>query len=365
MSVHSYQCPNCGAPLQWTAGDGSGKGAVACEYCLGKFTAEEVIRYNEDLEAKIREEAAESPSDEKLQGFSEEEADLLRSYICDNCGAEVVSDSKTSATFCYYCHSPVILTDRISGKFRPEYIIPFQVSREEAVKRFLSWAKSKKFVPTDFYSDSQLEKMTGIYLPVWLARVKNDVQFAANASNTKKIANDKQRIDEYRVVRNGDITLENLVQVAFKTGDHVPPEAFETIANFRWEEKTPFSPIYLSGYFAELWGVSPEEAGEKAELSAQDLAENKVLQEVQAMYETVRVAQSKVTPELDSLDYILAPAWILTYEFNQKTYMYVLNGQTGETFGELPLDGKKLYQSAAVLALIILIILLLGGRFIW
>ncbi len=121
----------------------------------------------------------------------------------------------------------------------------------------------------------------------------------------------------------------------------------------------------MSGYFAELWGVSPEEAGEKAELSAQKLAENKVLQEVQALYETVRVSHNKVTPELDNLDYILAPAWILTYEFNQKTYMYVLNGQTGETFGELPLDGKKLYQSAALLALIILIILLLGGRFIW
>ncbi len=166
MSVHSYQCPNCGAPLQWTAGEGSEQGAVACEYCLGKFTVEEVIRYNEDLEAKIREEAADSPPGEKLQGFSKEEGDLLRSYICDNCGAEVVSDSKTSATFCYYCHSPVILTDRISGKFRPEYIIPFQVSREEAVKRFLSWAKSKKFVPKDFYSDSQLEKMTGIYLAI-------------------------------------------------------------------------------------------------------------------------------------------------------------------------------------------------------
>ena len=30
-------------------------------------------------------------------------------YICPSCGAEVVTDATTAATFCYYCHNPVVL----------------------------------------------------------------------------------------------------------------------------------------------------------------------------------------------------------------------------------------------------------------
>ena len=31
------------------------------------------------------------------------------------CGAEVVTDATTAATFCYYCHNPVVLSGKLSG----------------------------------------------------------------------------------------------------------------------------------------------------------------------------------------------------------------------------------------------------------
>ncbi len=36
-------------------------------------------------------------------------------YICPSCGAEVVTDATTAATFCYYCHNPVVLSEKLTG----------------------------------------------------------------------------------------------------------------------------------------------------------------------------------------------------------------------------------------------------------
>ena len=46
-------------------------------------------------------------------------------YNCPSCGAEIVTDATTAATFCYYCHNPVVLGKRLEGKYLPNKVIPF------------------------------------------------------------------------------------------------------------------------------------------------------------------------------------------------------------------------------------------------
>ena len=47
-------------------------------------------------------------------GSTDQKEDALV-YICPSCGAEVVTDATTAATFCYYCHNPVVLSGKLSG----------------------------------------------------------------------------------------------------------------------------------------------------------------------------------------------------------------------------------------------------------
>lgn len=47
------------------------------------------------------------------------EADAV-TYTCPSCGAQIVTDATTAATFCYYCHNPVVLGGRLEGKFLPD-----------------------------------------------------------------------------------------------------------------------------------------------------------------------------------------------------------------------------------------------------
>lgn len=365
MSLHTYKCPSCGAPLKWEPS----AGRIACDYCNGSFSVEEVENFNQELQAKEEAAvAAETGPDKASLGESDQKAlgqDQLKTYVCNSCGAELVTDASTSATFCYYCHSPLLLVDRLSGKFKPDRVIPFQISKEKAQETFRAWASQKKYAPRGFSSESQLEKMTGVYLPVWLARVKNSLDFQGQGRVTKRLDSQRESIETYDISRQGDLALDNLLQTAFSSGDKIKPEAFESIANFRWEDSVPFSPAYLSGYYAELWSVSPEEAGQDATQRSKDLAHNELMAALHAQYDSFNLARDAVAAKLDHLDYVLAPAWALTFKFGQDTYLYVMNGQTGQIYGEVPLDKVRVWRSGGLIAAIILILLLLGGYFIW
>ena len=51
---------------------------------------------------------------------------------------------------------------------------------------------------------------------------------------------------------------------------------------------------------------------------------------------------------------MLLPVWVLTYKSRAgKIFYYAMNGQTGQIFGELPLDGKKVGILAAVIFMIV------------
>ena len=67
-----------------------------------------------------------------------------------------MTDDTTAATRCYYCHNPVVLTDRLSGEFHPDGVVPFTVSRDEALAAFRKFIGKRKFVDRRFFSDEQL-----------------------------------------------------------------------------------------------------------------------------------------------------------------------------------------------------------------
>lgn len=373
MASFTYKCPNCGAPLQWDPG----KANVDCDYCNGEFTAKEVEDYNEKKigEREARAEARSKAGTQAQSSAGHSHADTgaaaaeaqVRSYHCDSCGAEVVTDNHTAATFCYYCHSPVILTDRLSGDFRPDQIIPFRIDRKQAEEHFLSWAKSKRFVPKSFYSQSQLEKLTGIYLPFWVAKATTQINLQGKGTQSRTWDTASERMTEtnvYQISRQGDLEYDNMMEMAYRKDDKIDPEQVETIADYRLNERAEFSMPYLSGFFAETPTVSEEEARQQMKYRASVYADQSIREQL-APFDTTEMYIQEAKTRLDELQYVLMPTWIMTYKFLGKTYVYTINGQSGESFGELPMDRGKLALVSAIIGLVILILLLLGGQFLW
>ena len=144
MDVITYQCPNCGAPLTFH----SDTGKWDCEFCNSSFTKEMID------EADQKREPAFQPEPEP----EEPDAAGLRRYTCPQCGAEIITDATTAATFCVFCQNPAIMVSQLSGDFRPQKIIPFRNTREEAVAAFRRHCRRKPLLPRDFVCEGLLDE---------------------------------------------------------------------------------------------------------------------------------------------------------------------------------------------------------------
>lgn len=342
MSTVTYKCPNCGGPLEFKPELQKSK----CEYCLSEFTDEEL----QAIDRKLEEET--SP-DKKMMG-----------YICDSCGAEVVTEETTSATFCYFCHNPVLLTDRLTGEFKPDKIIPFAYEKEKAVENFRTWAKTKKYVPKEFYSHSQLEKITGMYIPYWTADFRADVDYSGKGTQNRVWVTgntEHTEIKEYAFQRQGEVDIHNVPEIAMRK---IEKELLDSIAPYDESQAVDFSMSYLSGFFAEKYDISREEAKPQLEDRARSYADSLVRGSI-GSYQNVSLVSSKLDISEQNWCYTLMPVWVLTYRYKNKTYVYAVNGQNGKAFGELPLNRKKLGLISALIAVGVFNLALIGGLLIW
>lgn len=355
MAITSYKCPSCGAGIEF-------KPALQkfhCDYCLSEYTEQEIA----DIYKALEEEQG-AQEGEQRERASTEAHNHLTSYDCNSCGATVVTDDTTTSTFCYYCHNPVIISDRLAGSFKPNKMIPFTIDKEQAKKTFLDWAKKKKYVPKEFYSSSQLEKITGIYLPYWWADSQVDIDYEGEGNIVRVWTTGDIEYTEtkkYEIVRKGQIEINNVEELAFTKIDE---NLLNGIAPYNEGEAINFSMPYLSGFFAEQYDIDKETIKPKIEEQIKRHTKT-LISDTISEFNFVREQNNKTNIIAQEMNYTLLPAWILTYQYVGKTYVFAVNGQTGKSFGELPINNKKVASVAAIMFAATSAALLIGGMLIW
>ena len=143
----TLKCPHCAANLVY---DALSKKSV-CNFCGSAFDPQ-VLELSFAFENKADEHDID---DEGRQEFT-----------CNSCGATVITDDKTSASFCCYCGSPALAGHRLRREFKPDYIIPFKLTREQAEEKFMEWGRTNKYVPHDFMDRENIKKLTPLYVPL-------------------------------------------------------------------------------------------------------------------------------------------------------------------------------------------------------
>lgn len=339
--VISHKCPNCDGPLLFNPEEQS----FHCEYCLSVFK-------EDDIQLKKEESNVEEVTKE-----------TFNLYACPSCGAEVVTEETTAATFCYYCHNPVVLKNRVSGEFLPNAILPFKISEKEAKKKFIEWANSKKYIPKDFFDQSQIEKMTGVYFPYW--NVNANISGSVKAKGTKidiwRVGQTEYtRTRRYDLLRKGDISFKSLLKTALSK--NVKQNMIDSVQPFPIEECQTFDSKFLSGFQAEKRDLEFQDIKDSVQSELNHYSENLLLEEIVG-YGTITQTKSKINLLDQSNEYYLLPLWIVTYKNSsgEEPYYFAMNGVTGNTSGVLPIQKSKLMTHTAGIAALVGSLILLGG----
>lgn len=343
MAVVTYKCPNCDGELLFNPAEQKFK----CEYCGSRFGERELEQMNPASAQETSEKTAEGSAAAVV-------------YSCPSCGAEVVTTETTAATFCFFCHNPVVLSGRLEGSFEPDRIIPFVLDRDRAVAEFKGWVRKKRFLPHAFFSESQIEKLTGIYYPYWLTDCTVEANMEADGRNVRTWRSGNTQYTEtshYRASRAGNILFEGLLKSALAKLNR---ELVESVQPYDQRGMRAFSMTYLSGFLAEKRDIEhkslEQEIGEEVYGYAQPL-----LRDTVRGYASVDVREFRARVTQMSPHYALLPVWVLTYHHKGQLYYYAMNGQTGKVTGRLPVSFKRLALLFAGVAVPLAAILLLGG----
>lgn len=360
-TVITYKCPNCSGGLEYQPGTER----LACPFCESEFT-----------ETELKETKAHQMAEEDYRRQEEFNAEMVE-YNCPSCGAEILADRNTAADICPYCHNPVVAKGRLSGAMRPDKVVPFEYDQEAAKRKFLEIMSRKWFLLKDFLDPSHLEKIQGIYYPFWVADADADCSIDGVGTRVRTWRSGDVRYTEttkYKVYRKGDIHFEDLSTAALSEADKAMLEGILPFPATCHEE---FSMKYLSGFVTKKRDMDRVAIQDQVKERINEYAEQ-ILRGTVHGYNTVSVLSRKAQILHSNWEYCLMPLWILTYNTPKRRYTFAMNGFTGKTYGEMPINWKKLLLVAAAvglgigLLLTFLVPLLLegpeffkGGTWVW
>ena len=375
--VTNYQCPACTGPLHYSAKSGK----LECDYCGSSFDVAEIEALYARKEAEAaaakqeaeaaaakqaadaKAEAAQAAKDEAAEAAAASggwdtsdlsrdwgaEADGLCVYSCPSCGAELICDQSTAATACPYCGNPAIVPGQFSGALRPDYILPFRLSKDDAVQALRAHYKGKPFLPRSFTSANHIEQIQGVYVPFWLFDGGAEGAASYRASNTNVYETGDYEITEtrhYHVVRAGSLAFE---KIPVDASSKMPDDHMDSIEPFDYTQLRPFSTAYLPGYLADKYDVTIDDSRDRADTRCRETL-------AQALRDTVTGYGACVTEREDialrrgKVHYALLPVWMLSTKWHGQDFLFAMNGQTGKLVGDLPTDRGRFWGMFAAIA---------------
>lgn len=332
LNVLKYPCPCCGATLVF--GEESQK--MKCDYCDNEFELETVKACSEENTAQ-EEFTWEAGSNAQ---WDESDRSAVCSYTCQSCGGELLTDQNTAATFCPYCESPTILPGRLSGGIRPDAVLPFQKSKEDAAAAFMKLCKGKPLLPKQFSNEHRIEKLTGIYVPFWLYDCAGDYHGKYKATRVRHWSDSRYhytKTDHYLLLREA---CADFISIPMDASSKMDNAIMESIEPFDFSQMTDFDTTYLSGFYADKYDVEADQGKDRIRQRVSDTMEQMV-QSSMIRYTTTIPTTRQLSIQHSKARYVLLPVWMLHTRYQDKTYVFAMNGQTGKMTGTFPVCPKR------------------------
>ena len=329
-------CGNCGGQLVFDPT----KQKLVCEHCGGEFSPED-----RDLASK------ESYSDQKAESMNEiygthsEEYMDCYVYTCNSCGGEIIINGSEASTKCIYCGNSAVVFSRISKQKSPKYILPFKITKEEAVDSVRKSFKKGVFIP-GAVKNFKPENVRGIYIPYWIVTCEHKGNVIVSG---KSLTAKKAQSSYYG--RTGVMKLSGVPLDASKL---LTDESSERLEPYDLKELVPFDEAYLLGFYSNVSDITYGDLRSAAEKRARDYFNEAAIESVLTARSKKIFKEDHVTSiDYSTMTYAMLPAWFITYDYNGRHNTILVNGQTGKIVCGVPWQ-KGLYFTLLAISGVIL-----------
>ena len=315
-------CPTCGAALRFDIASQK----MACDHCGNLFETQKLS------DNSSRDDARSSQFDSYV-------------YICPSCGAELLTTDKNDAVgFCQYCGGASMIYEKMRQEWKPDYIIPFKVTKEDCKKAYCKEVRRHPFVSRKYSKSDLIESFRGIYMPYWSYRAVMSGQFRVPAqSGRQHVSLNTYEIIHYDVVGNSNLALASI---------NFDDDISDALAPYEYRQQMPFAPGYLSGFYAESGDVSAHEYDSAINLETKDDAVNILVNDnaVKSCCEKLKITPNpdevRAKVNIESAKRTLNPVWFMSYRNGKQITYATVNGQTGKVATWLVSGNLRNYRAA-------------------
>ena len=359
--VKTFPCAGCGAKLSFAPGTRD----LKCEFCGTQNAIAEGDARIEELDFETYLKALEG----KQETFEEEHV------RCEKCGAEQNLGSSLFASQCTFCGAAIVSKGYANRRIKPKSLVPFTIDHQHAQDAFRSWVKGLWLAPGELKKYAQSDAgVTGTYIPFWTydCRTSSDYRgergdsYYTNESYTTRNSAGESVTEARRVQQTRWSPAAGHVDqfhddVLVLASQSLPSELRG--ATMEWNLKeglVAYQPEFVSGFRAEAYQIGLADAFPLAKKQIDARVYSLVRKDIGGDQQRVHDISSRYSDI--RFKHVLLPVWISAYRFRDKTYRFLVNGQTGEVAGESPLSWQRVTLLVIAVFIFLLIVLWLGSH---
>lgn len=345
-SQNEIKCTCCGAKLTFAPGTLN----LKCEFCgtENEIKINETARIAAFAKMDLRQALYDNLEDQLSNGGEMEEIHTVK---CQCCGAETTFEQNVISSNCDFCGAPLTVKQKETvKKIKPKALIPFAVDKHKGEEMFKEWLKGLWFAPSDLAkSAAQSESLSGIYLPFWTYDAKAyttytgrrgthyyvDEEYKDSEGNTKV----RQKQETRWTLTSGSVKNE-FDDIVEPGSESLPKGILDGLQPWNLKDLVPYDERFMSGFKTETYSIDLAKGYESARKYMDDKIEDSICDDIGGDEQKIEEKESKFFDE--TFKHILMPIWISAFQYNGKSYRFVVNGQSGKIQGDRPYSALKI-----------------------
>ncbi len=337
VDTDAIKCKGCGSNMTFDPATQK----LKCSYC----------GYTEEFDSSsFVQEIAIEEALRKNEKWSSE----TTSFRCDNCGAKITAGKSETATMCPFCGTAhVVKVEDLEG-IKPNVVIPFKIGKESIIEKFKTWAKKKLFAPGDFKKNTGMDKVKGVYMPVFTfdSNTNSVYEGRIGERRTRTVrTKNGTRTETYIAWRYVNGTLAHFFDdVYVNASEKLNAKTMKKLSPFDKNDNRVYSNEYLSGFYAYRYEKGIDDCWSEA----RGIMDKQIKQFILDKYGCDVVDYLNISTSHSSVTfkYVLLPVYLITYAYKNKAYTVYCNGSTGKIVGKTPVSPWKVALAVLGIAVI-------------
>jgi len=248
---------------------------------------------------------------------------------CNSCAAEFAFDEHIHADECPFCGSHIVNATGQKNNFRPQSLLPFKITREQAQVQFSNWLNNLWFAPSNVKKAlDDKDKLVGVYLPYWTYDSDTETQYIgergdhyqerqvyyANVNGrrvqqTRYVTRTRWRPAKGRVARYFDDLLIGATH-------SLPRNITDNLQPWDLTNLVPYKSDYLSGFRSEVYQVALDEGFGIAQKVMANIIRRDVCRDIGG--DVQRIHQKRTSHYDTTYKHLLLPVWSAAFSHGNK-----------------------------------------------